>query len=145
MAVVVVLALGHLLGYRLNLPHRVAGPPDSASATEVALTYLEAYDQRDFGLARTLYPDHDVYSRVRPMGRYDDVQPTGLLAEDQEGKVAPAASEDDLTLVWVLVRYTASGFADSDLAVPDGPGGTGFKLSRDDDRHPWRIVDSGSP
>ncbi|MGI3785550.1 MAG: hypothetical protein ACRYG2_32795, partial [Janthinobacterium lividum] len=29
-------------------------------------------------------------------------------------------------------------------AVQDGPGGTGFKLSRDSLRSPWRIVDSGS-
>jgi hypothetical protein len=144
-ALLVVVVLAYLVGYRVSLPRPVAAPAADASASTVALTYLAAYNHRDFRLAEELYPSRGGYSRVRPMGHYDDVHPTQLLAEDPEGSVRTITDEQDQLLVWVMVGYTARGFADSDLYVQEGPGGTGFKLSRGGPGQPWRIIDSGTP
>ena len=141
----VVLSLGHLAGFRWNVAHAVAAPPDDASAPEVTLAYLTAFNQRDFRLARRLYPGSTGYSRVRPMGHDDDVQTTRLLAERPDGEVRTVATDRHQTLVWVMVSYTAAGFTSSDWAVRDGPGGTGYKLSREDPDDPWRIIDAGTP
>jgi hypothetical protein len=143
--VLFVLVLAYLVGYRANLPRPVTAPGPGASASAVALTYLDAYNQRDFRLAKELYPSRGGYSRVRAMGHYDDVHQTRLLAEDSEGSVRVIDDEQDQRLVWVMVGYTARGFAASDMNVQDGPGGTGFKLSRRGSQEPWRIIDSGTP
>lgn len=65
-----------------------------------------------------------------------------VLAEDADGLVRPVDTDRGQTLVWVMVRYTASGFAASDRAVPDGPG---YQLGRETPDRLWRIVDSGTP
>lgn len=68
--VVVLVAGAQLLGCRLNLrTERVGVPPATATPTEVALAYMDAFNHRDRQTMEAIFPSRHV-ARFRPTDRW---------------------------------------------------------------------------
>ena len=144
-ALAVVLAAAYGLGYRLNVQTRsVPVPTASMSPEDVVLTYVDAYDHRDFATMATIYPSRQgAYSRFRAMGTMHDLAITqSRVATDSD--LAGTFPRAGHRYYRVEATYTYTGLAGSDLAHDDGPAGTTYWLERSSDSEPWTIVDDGS-
>lgn len=73
LVLVVLLAVAHPLGYRLNpRTARVGVPAATAAPEQVALAYLDAFNHRDRATMKAIFPSRSV-PRFRAMGRLHDV------------------------------------------------------------------------
>jgi len=146
--VLVLMALlggAYLVGYRVNLQTQsVPLPGASATPDQVVMTYVDAYNYRDFTTLDTIYPAMTgAHSRLRAMGTLRDVEITrsyAASAEDMSGKHPKVGH--DYAIVGVVVNFT--GLTGSDLALAPGRNGWNYWLERSDPGQPWTIIDSGN-
>lgn len=143
--VAAVLAAGYVLGIRVNLQTRsIPVPTAAASPEKVVLSYVEAYNHRDFTTMQAIYPSgQPAFSRFRAMGMMRDLQIT-------ESRVA---TETDLSGTFpkpghsyyrVGVTLDFTGLTGSDLTYDDGPNGWTYWLERGNAAEAWTITDHGN-
>ena len=144
LAVLVLLGLGaYGLGYRLNLmTGRVSVPATGASAEQVSLAYMDAFNHRDTATMAALFPSRGTVSRFRAIGHYTHVQVTAghpMSASERAGGVG----DDHREAYLVAVRLDYTGFNDTEMSYRTGPNGWNYYLVRDDPRERWTIADQG--
>jgi hypothetical protein len=141
--VVLVALLTYAAGVRLNVATRAVPVPGAdASADQVVLAYVDAYDARDFSTLRAIYPSQ-VPSRFGVLGTFRDleiIESHASSALDLAGRERHRGRQ-----YWtVRVTLTITDLGGSDLAYSEGPNGWNYWLERSDAQHRWRIVDHGN-
>ncbi|SDU86509.1 hypothetical protein SAMN04488544_1160 [Microlunatus sagamiharensis] len=143
-ALLVVLVAAYGLGYRVNVQTGSVPVPTAATSPEdVVLTYVDAYDHRDFATLAAIYPSaQGAYSRFRAMGtmRGPEVTQVQTLNPSDMAGMFPEPGHH-YRRVEVSFRWT--GLTGSDLAREDGPSGSIYWLERSSDSEPWTIRDEG--
>lgn len=142
-AVTIVLALGYLFGYRLNITTaHIALPTAAATPEQVVSTYVDAYDHRDWKTMAAIYPNQ-IVDRHRTIGTMTDltVVSSQALAGPEDGNPAHSG----VSYYKVRVTLQLHDLTGSDFALKPGLNGWAYLLERRGPGEPWHIAARGNP